>query len=150
MTSITLSVPTLADIRAARDRIARVARRTPLLQMPRRAGEPEVWLKLETLQPIGSFKIRGAANVLARAGRDELARGVGRRAPATWRRASRGALARRESRAPSSCRTRRRAPSWTNVERLGGTDRRRCRSTGGGRSGGAAIRGIAEVCSSTR
>jgi len=73
---MTLSIPTLEDIRSARHRIARVAVRTPLLRLPRRDGEPEVWLKLETLQPIGSFKIRGAANALAQTPRDELARGV--------------------------------------------------------------------------
>src|SRR5947199_9968183 len=36
----------------------------------------EVWLKLENLQPIGSFKIRGAANRLLQAGPGELAKGV--------------------------------------------------------------------------
>ena len=35
-----------------------------------------VYLKLENLQPIGSFKLRGAGNALALASRDELARGV--------------------------------------------------------------------------
>ena len=37
---------------------------------------PEIFLKLETLQPIGSFKIRGAQNAIARLSRDELADGV--------------------------------------------------------------------------
>ncbi|MBM3265453.1 MAG: hypothetical protein FJY97_18810, partial [candidate division Zixibacteria bacterium] len=50
---------TLQDIRDARERIAGAAVRTPLV----RFGDDtrEVYLKLENLQPIGSFKIRGAA-----------------------------------------------------------------------------------------
>jgi len=75
----------LAEIRAARERIAGAAIRTPLVRLlspsplegeGRGGGESEVWLKLEVLQPIGSFKIRGAANAMAQMGRDELARGV--------------------------------------------------------------------------
>jgi len=75
-TAIRLAPPTLDEIRAARERIAGKAVRTPLLRLPPLAGEPEIWLKLETLQPIGSFKIRGAANALAQAPSAALARGV--------------------------------------------------------------------------
>jgi len=71
-----LEPPTLDEIRAARDRIAGVAVRTPLLRLPPHPDEPEVWLKLETLQPIGSFKIRGAGNALALAPPASLTRGV--------------------------------------------------------------------------
>ena len=40
--------------------------RTPLVRLdPAADGAPEIWLKLETLQPIGAFKIRGAANAIA-------------------------------------------------------------------------------------
>jgi threonine dehydratase len=63
----------LAAIRAARERIAGAAIRTPLLRLE---DAPDVWLKLEVLQPVGSFKIRGAANVMAQLGRDELTPGV--------------------------------------------------------------------------
>ncbi len=57
-------IPSLADITAARDRIKDVAIRTPLLRVPTDiAGD--AWLKLENLQPIGAFKIRGAANAMA-------------------------------------------------------------------------------------
>ncbi|MGQ0383548.1 MAG: threonine ammonia-lyase [Gammaproteobacteria bacterium] len=66
---------TLDDIRSARDRIAGSAWRTPLLRLNADAP-PEIWLKLENLQPIGSFKIRGAANAMARIPRDRLAQGV--------------------------------------------------------------------------
>ena len=71
-----LTAPALDEIEAARTRIAGKAVRTPLLRLPAREGEREIWLKPECLQPIGSFKIRGAENALARIPRDELARGV--------------------------------------------------------------------------
>jgi threonine dehydratase len=65
----------LADIQAARERIAGAAIRTPLVRL--NADAPaEIHLKLECLQPIGSFKIRGASNRMALASRAELARGV--------------------------------------------------------------------------
>ena len=65
----------LDDIRAARERIAGAAIRTPLVRL--NADAPaDIYLKLECLQPIGSFKIRGASNAMALAPRSELARGV--------------------------------------------------------------------------
>ena len=67
---------TLADIRAARDRLAGIAVRTPLVRLEMADAPAELWLKLETLQPIGSFKLRGAANAMLRAGPERLARGV--------------------------------------------------------------------------
>ena len=68
--------PTLAEIHAARERIAGIAMRTPLVRLVPFPGEPEIWLKLECLQPIGSFKIRGAASALGLATSAALARGV--------------------------------------------------------------------------
>ena len=66
---------TLAQVEEARRNIAAVALRTPLVRCL--ADSPaEIWLKLENLQPIGSFKIRGAANVMARTPRQLLERGV--------------------------------------------------------------------------
>ncbi|HKE15525.1 MAG TPA: pyridoxal-phosphate dependent enzyme [Kofleriaceae bacterium] len=62
-------------IRAARDRIAGLALRTPLVRLHLGDG-PEVYLKLENLQPIGSFKLRGAGNAMACLPDAELARGV--------------------------------------------------------------------------
>ncbi len=56
---------TLAEIEAARDRIAGTIVRTPLVRLDLAAGLPEVWLKLETLQPINAYKLRGAANAVA-------------------------------------------------------------------------------------
>jgi len=66
---------TLAQVEEARGNIAAVALRTPLVRC--NADAPaEIYLKLENLQPIGSFKIRGAANVMARTPRERLERGV--------------------------------------------------------------------------
>lgn len=65
----------LHDIEAARQRIADAAIRTPLVRL--NADAPaEIYLKLENLQPIGSFKIRGASNRMALASKAELERGV--------------------------------------------------------------------------
>jgi len=66
----------LADIRAARERIAGTAVRTPLVRLELGDGFPEIRLKLENLQPINAYKLRGAANALALLGPAERARGV--------------------------------------------------------------------------
>lgn len=66
---------TVAEAEQARCNIASVALRTPLLRC--NTDDPAgLYLKLENLQPIGSFKIRGAANVMALTPRHELDRGV--------------------------------------------------------------------------
>ncbi|NIM00457.1 MAG: pyridoxal-phosphate dependent enzyme [Acidobacteria bacterium] len=70
-----LSPPRLEEIEAAAERIRPFARRTPLLQLDV-DGPVEIWLKLENLQPIGSFKIRGAASAMARLSKADLADGV--------------------------------------------------------------------------
>jgi threonine dehydratase len=54
----------LDQVRAARERIAGVALRSPILPL-HDAESPGVWLKLENLQPTGSFKVRGATNLVA-------------------------------------------------------------------------------------
>ena len=64
----------LDDIRAARDRIADSVIRTPLVRL--NVDDSETFLKLENLQPIGSFKLRGAGNAIAMANPDQLAKGV--------------------------------------------------------------------------
>jgi threonine dehydratase len=83
-----LRAPTLEEIRAARQRLAGIALLTPLLRLewePQTgdggedsgpAGRPEIYLKLENLQPIGSFKLRGAGNAMLQGGRDRLSGGV--------------------------------------------------------------------------
>jgi threonine dehydratase len=75
MTTPALSPPTLDEIRAAHARIAGEVLRTPLVQLGV-DGPAEIYLKLENLQPIGSFKLRGAASAMAQASDAELARGV--------------------------------------------------------------------------
>jgi threonine dehydratase len=68
----------LETIRAAAPRVYATAVRTPLVRLNpvAAAGEPEIWLKLETLQPIGAFKIRGAANAIASLSPEETRDGV--------------------------------------------------------------------------
>jgi threonine dehydratase len=68
--------PTLAEIQEARARIAGIVLRTPLVRLNLREAPAEIWLKLENLQPIGSFKIRGAANAMANLPAQALARGL--------------------------------------------------------------------------
>ena len=82
-----MSLITLADIHSAQARIASTAVRTPLVRLNRArlrmAGfreladtAPAIYLKDESAQPIGSFKLRGAYNKIAQLSADELRRGV--------------------------------------------------------------------------
>jgi len=66
----------LSDIEAARERIAGTVLRTPLVKLDLGAGGPDIRLKLENLQPTNSYKIRGAANAVAKLSPDEKALGV--------------------------------------------------------------------------
>ncbi|HUG33102.1 MAG TPA: pyridoxal-phosphate dependent enzyme [Acidimicrobiia bacterium] len=66
----------LAEIEAARARLEGLAVRTPLIRYNVDTGPVEIHLKLENLQPIGAFKIRGAGNAMAIAGEDALQAGV--------------------------------------------------------------------------
>src|SRR5438477_10264203 len=56
---------TLDEIREARGRIAKTILRTPLVRLELGAGFPDIRLKLENLQPINAYKLRGAANAVA-------------------------------------------------------------------------------------
>ncbi|MGC0419329.1 threonine ammonia-lyase [Embleya sp. AB8] len=67
---------TLEDLRAAQKRIAGTAVRTPLLPSLHGAADRPLWLKPESLQPIGAFKIRGAYNAIAALTDAERSRGV--------------------------------------------------------------------------
>lgn len=69
-------LPTLAAVEEARRRTSGAAIRTPLVRLGVFDAPAEIYLKLENLQPIGSFKIRGAANAMGRLSREELAAGV--------------------------------------------------------------------------
>jgi len=66
----------ISTIEDARRAIAGKAIRTPLVRLNFRDTTAEIYLKLENLQPIGSFKIRGAANAIARLSPEQLERGV--------------------------------------------------------------------------
>jgi len=67
---------TLAAIEAARERIAGAAIRTPLVRLQADDAPAEIYLKLETLQPVNSFKIRGATNAVLLASPAERAHGL--------------------------------------------------------------------------
>jgi threonine dehydratase len=67
---------TLAEIEAARTRIAGTIVRTPLVKLELGSSHRDIYLKLENLQPINSFKLRGAANAVAMLAPDRRADGV--------------------------------------------------------------------------
>ncbi|MGE3274247.1 MAG: threonine/serine dehydratase [Vicinamibacterales bacterium] len=76
-----LDLVSLADLRAAYERIRPIARVTPLVEVPwpvspAPAGVGPLFLKCENLQPMGAFKIRGAVNMLRQIPAADLARGV--------------------------------------------------------------------------
>src|SRR6202453_3540214 len=75
------SLVSIEEIRAAAARIASIAIRTPLIEaaFPGLSGHgtgKEIYLKAESLQPIGAFKIRGAANKILQLTPEQIGRGV--------------------------------------------------------------------------
>ena len=70
-----LALIPLAEIERAREVLAGTAIRTPLVRLDV-DSDAEIWLKLEVLQPVRSFKIRGAGNAILQATDEELAGGV--------------------------------------------------------------------------
>jgi threonine dehydratase len=76
---VTSSLPEeipLSAIQAARRRLLGVAVRTPLVRLNLDHAPADVYLKLENLQPVGSFKLRGAGNAMLLAGKERLKDGV--------------------------------------------------------------------------
>ena len=73
--TVQLSIP-LDYIYAARERIADSVIRTPLIRLNVEDAPAEIYLKLENLQPIGSFKLRGAGNAIGLASAETLSQGV--------------------------------------------------------------------------
>jgi threonine dehydratase len=71
----TTEMVTLEEIRTARERIRRLAAITPMIDVSRLAGRP-LWLKCESLQPGGAFKIRGAINMVSQLTDEQRRRGV--------------------------------------------------------------------------
>ena len=112
----------LQAVREAATRIYAVAVRTPLIRLdPIDRRAPEIFLKLEIFQPIGSFKLRGAANAIAKLTPSELAEGVWTVSAGN---AAQGvALAAREAGARASVLVMDTAPATkiANIERLGAT-----------------------------
>jgi threonine dehydratase len=111
----------LEEIHRARETIAGAAVRTPLVRLEAPGAPAEIWLKLENLQPISSFKIRGATNAIRRASREQIARGV---VTASAGNMAQGvAWAAREARVPATIVVPEHAPQskLAAVERLGGT-----------------------------
>ena len=66
----------LSKMRAAHQRIADTIVRTPLVRLELGTQFPEIWLKLENLQPINAYKLRGAANAVALLSESERKHGV--------------------------------------------------------------------------
>src|SRR6202162_3786981 len=66
----------LAEIREARVRIAKTIVRTPLVRLELGPDYPDIRLKLENLQPINAYKLRGAANAVAMLSEAKRKRGV--------------------------------------------------------------------------
>jgi threonine dehydratase len=71
-----LAPPSIEAIHAAQERIAGAVLRTPLIRLNVDDAPATIYLKLENLQPIGSFKLRGASNAMAMASPEQLTRGV--------------------------------------------------------------------------
>jgi len=67
---------TIAEIEAARARIAGITLRTPLFRLELGPGQPDIRLKLENLQPTNSYKLRGAANAVAMLPESARSKGV--------------------------------------------------------------------------
>jgi len=67
---------TLDEIRSARERIKGTILRTPLVRLQLGEELPQIWLKLENLQPINAYKLRGAANAVALLSDEAKRRGV--------------------------------------------------------------------------
>jgi threonine dehydratase len=71
-----IGIVTLADIQQARARLKGIAVRTPLSEWTGASDQRKLFLKLENLQPIGAFKLRGAYNKVASLSDEERSRGV--------------------------------------------------------------------------
>ena len=98
MTLATAKLVSIDEIRAAAARIAPIAMKTPLVRaaFPGVSGHGmgrEIWLKAESLQPIGAFKIRGAANKILQITPEQIARAAKSYTGEALRKASRGRAA---------------------------------------------------------
>jgi threonine dehydratase len=76
MTTLHVPIPAIADIESAAHRVRDFVLRIAMPQLQAAQARGPVWLKLENLQPVGCFKLRGAANALLSIPADRLSRGV--------------------------------------------------------------------------
>lgn len=74
--TISRSEITIDDIRAAAERIRGVVVQTPLVRLSSDPADPDIYLKLENLQPINAFKLRGAMNAVALLSQEQRSKGV--------------------------------------------------------------------------
>jgi len=74
----------LDEVHAARERIAGEVPRSPLIRLNVDDQPAEIYLKLENLLPLGSFKIRGAINVLKKAPKEQLLQGISSASSGNW------------------------------------------------------------------
>jgi hypothetical protein len=76
VSALPTTLVSLEDIRAAAARIRHTCVRTPVLDVPHPAGGAPLWLKVESLQRTGSFKLRGAVNAVAALGHEAKTSGL--------------------------------------------------------------------------
>ncbi len=74
----------LSAIREAQERLADTIFHTPLVPLNADESPAEIFLKLENLQPIGSFKLRGAGNAMHLAKKEQLQKGVWTVSAGNW------------------------------------------------------------------
>lgn len=74
----------LSAIREAQERLTDTVLRTPLVRLNVDDSPPEIFLKLENLQPIGSFKLRGAGNAMQLEKKEQLQKGVWTASAGNW------------------------------------------------------------------
>jgi threonine dehydratase len=81
---VELEFVSLDEVQAARDRIACDVPRSPLIRLNMDSQPAEIYLKLENLMPLGSFKIRGAVNVLKKADKEQVSKGISSASSGNW------------------------------------------------------------------
>jgi threonine dehydratase len=74
----------LSEIQEAQKRLSDTVFRTPLVPLNTDDSQAEIFLKLENLQPIGSFKLRGAGNAMQLAKKEQLQKGVWTASAGNW------------------------------------------------------------------
>ena len=80
----TAATISLSEIREARKHLSDTVFHTPLVPLNTNDSPAEIYLKLEILQPIGSFKLRGAGNAMLLAKKEQLQKGVWTASAGNW------------------------------------------------------------------